>query len=61
MVQIKTFNNTLQYNHQLIDNVVNDWLRANTGGVHIMDIKYNVTNDGYESVLIIYESLREPH
>lgn len=59
MIQIKTFDNTLNYTHSLIDNEVNRWLKENSSRIHVIDIKYNVTNDGYESVLVIYEVLEE--
>ena len=59
MIQIKTFDNKLNYTHSLIDTEVNKWLKENTNKIHVIDIKYNVTNDGYESVLVIYEVLEE--
>ena len=59
MIQIKTFDNTLNYTHCLIDAEVNKWLKENANRIHVIDIKYNVTNDGYESVLVIYEVLEE--
>lgn len=59
MIQIKTFNNILDYTHSLIDTEVNKWLKENANRIHVIDIKYNVTNEGYESVLVIYEILEE--
>lgn len=59
MIQIKTFDNALNYAHNLIDTEVNKWLKENSNRIHVIDIKYNVTNDGYESVLVIYEILEE--
>lgn len=57
MTKIKTFSNILNYTHCLIDTEVNKWLEENANRIHVIDIKYNVTNDGYESVLVIYEEL----
>lgn len=59
MTKIKTFSNTLNYTHTLIDNEVNKWLEENGSRIHVIDVKYNVTNDGYESVLVIYEEMEE--
>lgn len=59
MIKIKTFSNTLNYTHTLIDNDVNKWLEGQGAKIHVIDVKYNVTNDGYESVLVMYEELEE--
>ena len=59
MIQVKTFNNILDYTHSLIDTEVNKWLKENSNRIHVIDIKYNVTSDSYESVLVIYEILEE--
>lgn len=40
-----------------IDDLINNWLKDTTGIV-VKDIKYVVTDSGYESALIIYEKIR---
>ena len=59
MIKIKTFSNTLNYTHCLIDTDVNKWLEEQGEKIHVIDVKYNVTNDGYESVLVMYEEMEE--
>ena len=42
--------------YKSIDNDINDWIKEEK--VNIIDIKYVITDQGYESVLVIYENGR---
>lgn len=56
MIQVKKLDVNLGYSDRRIEDLINDWLK-NTTGIEVQDIKYNVTDSGYESVLIIYEKI----
>lgn len=58
MIQVKKFDVGLGYSEdKKIDDLINDWLK-NTTGIEVQDIKYSVTDSGYESALIIYEKIK---
>ncbi len=55
MVYVKKFDKGLGYYGEEkfnIDNQINSWLEKNN--YTLIDVKYSVTNDGYESALVIY-------
>jgi hypothetical protein len=57
MIQVKKIDVSLGYSEdKKIDDLINDWLK-NTTGIKVIDIKYNVTDSGYESALIIYDKI----
>ena len=58
MIQVKKIDVSLGnlYEERKIDDLINDWLK-NTTGIEVQDIKYSVTDSGYESALIIYEKI----
>ena len=51
MIKIKIFTNRNLFE---LEDCINEWLENNSS-VNFRDIKYNIENDGYHTVIIIYQ------
>ena len=57
MILVKKFSKSLNWlspdDKKSIDDQINEWIKENQ--IKVVDIKYTVTANGYERVLVMYE------